>query len=140
VCVCLSVFPGRCLTSVRVACRAVQVGIVGRTGSGKSSLIISLFRIVEPYQGTITMDGINLLDLGLDDVRSRIAAIPQVRAPGGSASEPPSGSAPGAGWTADRQMGSLAARTSVGCKRAPLPRKACLPRRLGRQVRRRSWV
>lgn len=54
-----------------------KVGIVGRTGSGKSSLIVTLFRLVEPFQGKIVLDGINLLDLGLDDVRGRIAAIPQ---------------------------------------------------------------
>ena len=55
-----------------------KVGIVGRTGSGKSSLIVTLFRMVEPYQGSIVLDGRNLLSLGLDDVRGRIAAIPQV--------------------------------------------------------------
>ena len=55
-----------------------KVGIVGRTGSGKSSLIVTLFRLVEPYQGSIVLDGRNLLSLGLDDVRGRIAAIPQV--------------------------------------------------------------
>ncbi|KAL4852933.1 Multidrug resistance-associated protein 1 [Chlorella vulgaris] len=54
-----------------------KIGIVGRTGSGKSSLIVSLFRLVEPFQGAIMLDGHNLLELGLDDVRGRIAAIPQ---------------------------------------------------------------
>lgn len=57
-----------------------NIGIVGRTGSGKSSLILTLFRIVEPFQGQIVLDGINILTLGLDDVRGRIAAIPQVKA------------------------------------------------------------
>ena len=56
-----------------------KIGIVGRTGSGKSSLIVTLFRLVEPFRGSIVLDGHNLLDLGLDDVRGRIAAIPQVR-------------------------------------------------------------
>lgn len=55
---------------------------MGRTGSGKSSLIVSLFRIVEPYAGAIYLDGLNLVQLGLDDVRGRIAAIPQVSSPG----------------------------------------------------------
>jgi len=55
-----------------------QVGIVGRTGAGKSSLTLALFRIIEPVGGHITIDSQNITKLGLHDVRSRITIIPQV--------------------------------------------------------------
>ena len=56
----------------------MQVGIVGRTGAGKSSLTLALFRIIESAGGSILIDNINIGVLGLDDLRSRITIIPQV--------------------------------------------------------------
>ncbi|EFY96044.2 multidrug resistance protein 1 [Metarhizium robertsii ARSEF 23] len=54
-----------------------RVGIVGRTGAGKSSLSLALFRILESRQGRIMVDGIDISTLRLVDVRQRIFIVPQ---------------------------------------------------------------
>ncbi|KAI5446385.1 Multidrug resistance-associated protein 4 [Lathyrus oleraceus] len=54
-----------------------KVGVVGRTGSGKSTLIQVLFRLIEPSAGNIMIDGINISSVGLHDLRSRFGIIPQ---------------------------------------------------------------
>lgn len=54
-----------------------KVGIVGRTGSGKSSLFATLLRFVEAESGTVTIDGLDIASLRLEDLRAEVVVVPQ---------------------------------------------------------------
>lgn len=57
--------------------RNERIGVVGRTGAGKSSLTLALFRFIEAREGSITIDGLDISKLKLQALRSRLAIIPQ---------------------------------------------------------------
>ena len=62
--------------NLRISGRS-KVGIVGRTGSGKSTIALSLFRLLEAQEGNITIDGIDISTRGLSTLRSRMGIVPQ---------------------------------------------------------------
>lgn len=54
-----------------------KIGVVGRTGAGKSTVCLALSRIVELYGGKIKIDGVDISQINLHLLRSKITVIPQ---------------------------------------------------------------
>lgn len=52
-----------------------RIGLLGRTGSGKSTLAMSILRFVDPVEGRILIDGIDISKIGIHDLRSRLVSI-----------------------------------------------------------------
>eukprot|EP00455_Lapot_gusevi_P037310 TRINITY_DN416_c0_g1_i6.p1 TRINITY_DN416_c0_g1~~TRINITY_DN416_c0_g1_i6.p1 ORF type:complete len:1330 (+),score=511.36 TRINITY_DN416_c0_g1_i6:191-4180(+) len=66
------------LKGISITTRAAEkIGVVGRTGAGKSSLMSALFRLIEPASGSLEIDGLDISRIGLTDLRSKLAIIPQ---------------------------------------------------------------
>ncbi|ORY42753.1 P-loop containing nucleoside triphosphate hydrolase protein [Rhizoclosmatium globosum] len=55
----------------------MKVGIVGRTGAGKSTILSCILRLFEPESGSVLIDGVDVGEIGLKDLRSRVGVIPQ---------------------------------------------------------------
>ena len=65
------------LSSLNILCTFKQIGVCGRTGSGKSSTTLALFRMLELSEGNIQLDGVDITAVPLHTLRSRLAIIPQ---------------------------------------------------------------
>ena len=53
-----------------------KIGVVGRTGAGKSTICLAMSRIVEIFEGEISIDGVNIQSIDLQDLRNRVTLIP----------------------------------------------------------------
>lgn len=66
------------LKGISFVCNSQEkIGIVGRTGAGKSSMTLSLFRLIEAASGKIVIDDVNIAEIGLHSLRTRLTIIPQ---------------------------------------------------------------